>query len=154
MNIIIREATATDITSISDFQLAMAIETENKQLDQKTVLQGVQQVLQDKQCGFYLVCEINGQVVASLLVTHEWSDWRNCNIWYLQSVYVMESFRGQGIFKQMYREVFSRAQQAGSHCIRLYVDQDNARAQNVYQSLGMRPLSYLMYEADVDRDDR
>lgn len=153
MNITIREATAADMVPIAEFQLAMAAETENKQLNRQTVLRGVQQVLQDQQCGFYLVSEFDGQVIASLLVTYEWSDWRNCNIWYLQSVYVIDSFRGKGVFKQMYRAVFNRAQQAGSVCIRLYVEQDNSSAQKVYQSLGMRPLSYLMYEAEVNDPD-
>lgn len=153
MNITIREANAADMVPIAEFQLAMAAETEDKQLDRQTVLRGVQQVLQDQQRGFYLVSEFDGQVIASLLVTYEWSDWRNCNIWYLQSVYVIDSFRGKGVFKQMYRAVFSRAQQAGSVCIRLYVEHDNSRAQKVYQSLGMRPLSYLMYEAEVHQPD-
>jgi ribosomal protein S18 acetylase RimI-like enzyme len=150
MNMIIREAKESDIETIADFQLQMAAETEGKQLDLVTVRSGVERVLQDSQCGFYLVCQKSSQVVGSLLITYEWSDWRNCNLWYLQSVYVSPDFRGQGIFKEMYRGVVQRARSSGSNRIRLYVEQENGLAQKVYEALGMNRLPYLMYEADLD----
>jgi len=149
MNIIIREATVADIDTIAQFQVQMAAETEGKPLDPTTVLSGVERVLHDSQCGFYLVCEVENQIVGSLLITYEWSDWRNCNLWYLQSVYVVQNFRGRGIFKEMYRGVVGRAKSSGSNRIRLYVEQENGVAQKVYESLGMTRLPYLMYEADL-----
>lgn len=150
MNIIIREAKETDIETIADFQLRMAAETEEKQLDPETVRSGVERVLRDSRCGFYLVGQAANQVVGSLLITYEWSDWRNCNLWYLQSVYVIPDFRGQGVFKEMYRGVVRRAKDSGSNRIRLYVEQENDLAHKVYESMGMTRLPYLMYEADLD----
>jgi ribosomal protein S18 acetylase RimI-like enzyme len=83
------------------------------------------------------------------LVTFEWSDWRNCNIWYLQSVFVEQTLRRQGIFRKMYEWVVQEAKLAGSHVIRLYVETDNVRAQGVYESVGMKRLPYVMYEAHL-----
>ena len=105
----IRYATAKDAQSIADFQVAMALETENKKLDSDNVLIAVKSVFDDSQKGFYLVAEVDGQVVGSLMITYEWSDWRNGNMWYIQSVFVMSPHRGKGLFTAMYYKVMELA---------------------------------------------
>jgi GNAT superfamily N-acetyltransferase len=146
---LIRQATAADIPVIAQFQVSMAWETEHKELLPEVILPGVEGVFQEPGRGIYLVAELERRVVASLLVTFEWSDWRNCNIWYLQSVFVEQPHRGQGIFRKMYEWVVQEAKLAGSHVIRLYVETDNARAQKVYESVGMKRLPYFMYEVHI-----
>lgn len=146
---LIRKATEADIHSIAQFQVSMAWETERKELLPAIILPGVTAVFQEPGRGIYLVAEVEQRVVASLLVTFEWSDWRNCNIWYLQSVFVEQPFRGKGVFRRMYDWVVHEAKAAGSHVIRLYVETDNVRAQGVYDSVGMKRLPYFMYEAQL-----
>lgn len=145
----IRDATKSDIEAIAGFQIAMAWETEQKDLPWDIIVPGVANVFADSSRGFYLVAELDDQVIASLLITFEWSDWRNCNIWYLQSVYVEPAYRGQGVFREMYRTITQRAKEAGTSVLRLYVEAENEKAQSVYDSVGMRRLPYLMYEANL-----
>ena len=92
----IRLATIEDVPTIAQFQIAMAWETENKRLDSDTVQTAVQAVMDDPSRGFYLVNEVDGTVAGCLMITREWSDWRNTDIWYIQSVYVVPEARGQG----------------------------------------------------------
>lgn len=146
----IRYATVADSQSIADFQLAMAMDTENKKLDLETVLPAVQSVFDDASKGFYLVAEVDGQVVGSLMITYEWSDWRNCNMWYLQSVYIQAENRGQGLFGQLYRRVIELAKEDGAMYVRLYVETENEKAQKVYESLGMKRMPYYMYDIKID----
>jgi ribosomal protein S18 acetylase RimI-like enzyme len=145
----IREATIDDVRSIAEFQVAMAMETENKQLDPSIVEQAVRAVFDDARRGFYLVGEVNGDVVGSLLITYEWSDWRNCNTWYIQSLFVETNHRGQGVFKNLYRQVIDLAKTKNVMFVRLYVEVDNQRAQKVYESLGMKRMPYYMYDVNV-----
>lgn len=127
----------------------MAWETERKRLEPSTVTAGVGGVFDDPGRGFYWVVDVDGELVASLLVTREWSDWRNTDMWYIQSVYVQPMFRGRGYFRRMYEQVVQEAKRVGTSVIRLYVENDNQAAQNVYERLGMKALPYLMYQADV-----
>ncbi len=145
----VRRAVDADAESIVRFQIAMAMETENKTLDGGTVLNGVRAVLEDPEKGFYLVSLVDGRVIGSLLMTFEWSDWRNTNIWYFQSVFVEPDCRGRGIFRLMYREILAEAKIQGVKHVRLYVETGNERAQKIYQSLGMLRLPYFMYDAEV-----
>jgi ribosomal protein S18 acetylase RimI-like enzyme len=146
---LIRNATEADIETIAGFQIAMAWETEKKDLAREIIVPGVANVFADFTRGFYLVAEIDQKVVASLLITYEWSDWRNCNIWYLQSVYVEIPYRGRGVFREMYRSIVEQAKTAGTSILRLYVETDNEAAQGVYNSVGMKRLPYYMYEARI-----
>ena len=132
MSVIIRDATIEDATSIAGFQLAMALETEDKKLDPNVVEPAVRAVFEDSSRGFYLAGEIDGQVVGSLLVTYEWSDWRNCDMWYIQSVFVETKYRGQGVFKNLYQRVIDLAQEKNVMFVRLYVEVENERAQRIY----------------------
>ena len=145
----IREATIEDAPSIAGFQIAMALETENKQLDPSIVEQAVQAVFEDASRGFYLVGEVNGVVVGSLLITYEWSDWRNCDMWYIQSLFVEANHRGQGVFKKLYRQVIDLAKSKNVMFVRLYVEFENELAQKVYESLGMKRMPYYMYDVKV-----
>ncbi len=145
----IRSAHPEDANSIAKFQVAMALETENKQLDEDNVKQAVDAVFDDPGKGFYIVGESAGNVVSSLLITYEWSDWRNSNLWYIQSVFVVEEVRGQGIFKSMYNFVMDMAKSEQIMFVRLYVELENEAAQKVYESLGMKRMPYYMYDVKV-----
>jgi ribosomal protein S18 acetylase RimI-like enzyme len=150
MTVTIRNAIPRDAATIAGFQLAMAQETEEKQLELDVVRPAVDEVLANPSRGFYLVGEVGGDVAGSLMVTYEWSDWRNSNIWYIQSVYVQSQYRGRGVFKNLYQVVLEQARLQGAGCVRLYVETDNERAQKVYESLGMKRLPYYMYDIKVE----
>jgi GNAT superfamily N-acetyltransferase len=125
----------------------MALETENKVLDPSVVSQGVATLLANPDLGFYVVAEYDGTVVAALMVTTEWSDWRNGVFWWIQSVYVQPEFRRQGVYRRLYRFVQDVAADDSRVCgFRLYVAQDNTTAQQVYKTLGMSPTHYWIFE--------
>jgi GNAT superfamily N-acetyltransferase len=142
----IRKATPSDTLPIIDFQLKMAWETEQKKLVSETVTKGVNAVFLDPSRGEYYVADADGQVVASLLITYEWSDWRNCIVWWFQSVYVLPDFRRQGIFGKMYTFIKNQAIEQGIAGLRLYVETKNIRARKTYESLGMSSEHYSFYE--------
>ncbi len=150
MTVTIRNAVPADAATIAEFQLAMALETEGKQLELEVVGPAVDEVFSNPNRGFYLVGEIAGEVAGSLMVTYEWSDWRNSNLWYIQSVFVREEYRGRGVFKNLYQAVLEQARVQKAGYVRLYVETDNERAQKVYESLGMKRLPYYMYDIKVD----
>ncbi len=143
---IIRQATPADAPAIIDFQEKMAWETEKMTLVHETVTRGVNAVFSNPSRGEYYVAESDGRVVSSLLITYEWSDWRNCNVWWFQSVYVLPEFRRQGIFRKMYTFIKTRAEQEGVAGLRLYVESRNARAKKTYEALGMNSEHYSFYE--------
>ena len=144
---IIRKAQVSDIQSLVNFNQLMAKETEDKQLDSDILTLGVSNLVNDASKGFYLVAEIEGLVVGSLMVTTEWSDWRNGEIWWIQSVYVHPEQRNRGVFKSLYETVFKEANMCEDVVgIRLYVEDHNLSAQNVYQNLGMSQSGYQVME--------
>lgn len=149
MQINVRPGEPKDAQSLAQFQIAMALETESKTLDPQVVLPAVQAVFDDASKGHYYVAEIDGKVVGCLMITFEWSDWRNSNIWYIQSVFVDSAHRGRGIFKTLYRQVVEAAKQQSVRFVRLYVECDNAAAQSTYESLGMSKLPYYMYQTEL-----
>lgn len=142
----IREAIPGDAGAIIDFQLKMAWETEKMTLVEETVTRGVHAVFDDRSRGKYYIAEADGRVVASLLITYEWSDWRNCNVWWFQSVYVIPEFRRKGIFRKMYTFIKSKAEDEGVAGLRLYVETKNAGARKTYEALGMNSEHYSFYE--------
>jgi GNAT superfamily N-acetyltransferase len=144
--IIIRKAFQKDIPAIIGFQKRMAWETEKLTLDESTVNLGVKAVFQDPSRGQYYVSEDKGIVIASLLITPEWSDWRNTEVWWFQSVYVLPEYRRTGIFRSMYAFVKETAEKTGVAGLRLYVETNNHIAQTTYESLGMSGDHYRMYE--------
>lgn len=144
---IIRSAGPGDISDIAQFNIAMAQETEERQLDPETIQSGVSGVIQNHAHGFYLIAERDQVAVGSLLITFEWSDWRNGTLWWIQSVYVKPEHRRTGVFKALYDAVIARARAAKSvRGIRLYVEQENLDAQSVYQKLSMQKTPYQMFE--------
>ena len=146
-SIIIRSASPDDISDIAQFNIAMAQETEERQLDPETIQSGVSGVIQNHAHGFYLIAERDQVAVGSLLITFEWSDWRNGTLWWIQSVYVKPEHRRTGVFKALYDAVIARARAAKSvRGIRLYVEQENLDAQSVYQKLSMQKTPYQMFE--------
>jgi GNAT superfamily N-acetyltransferase len=146
-SISIRPATLVDLDSLIAFNAAMAQETENKRLDLAILRAGTEAVFAEPQRGFYIVAECCGRVVGCLLVTYEWSDWRNGDWWWVQSVYVAAEFRRQGVFRALYCDIEARARSnPGVVGLRLYVEWENARAQSTYAALGMQQLHYHMYQ--------
>lgn len=144
----VRLATGADLIAIVEFNQAMAQETENKKLDSVTLSEGVGGLLNNPQRGFYLVAEHEGVIAGSLMVTYEWSDWRNANFWWIQSVYILPAFRRQGVYSALYQRVKSLADSDNNVCgFRLYVEKENVNAQKTYQSLGMGETHYLMYQS-------
>jgi len=142
-----RNATDNDAEAIIDFQLAMATETENVSLDRAICTRGVHAVFAHPSHGSYFVAVAEGRVVASLLITFEWSDWRDGVVWWIQSVYVLPALRGQGVYAGLYEHVKSIAvADERVRGIRLYVDKRNVRAQEVYARLGMNGEHYLVFE--------
>lgn len=149
MDIQIRRATLADAGRIADHNQAMARETENIQLDPERLRLGVDAVLRDPAKGFYTVAEAEAQVVGQMMVTFEWSDWRNGTFWWVQSVYVEPAYRRRGVYRRLYEHVLNAAKDRRDVCgVRLYVDKDNRTAQQVYQRLGMNSAQYAMYELD------
>lgn len=148
MSIHIRLAARADAANIAAWNTAMAWETERKALDAATIARGVDAVFDEPRRGFYLVAERRGEPVGCLLITYEWSDWRAGDFWWIQSVYVVESARREGVFRTLYEEARQRASQAGAVGLRLYVETENERAQRTYAGLGMEQCHYFMYEAE------
>ena len=143
----IRKATPQDTPSIVDFQLQMARETEDILLDKDTVTEGVDAVFRDPAKGIYFVAILETEVIASLLITYEWSDWRNGNVWWIQSVFVAPDARGKGAFKALYEHIKANVVGDGDlRGIRLYVERGNHRAQEVYRKLGMDGDHYQVFE--------
>jgi len=146
----IRIAAPEDADALVEFNQAMALETEGKQLNCEVLRQGVEAVFGDEKKGFYVVAEDAGRIVGGLTVTYEWSDWRGRWFWWIQSVYILPEARGQSIYSRLYEFVKGKAAEAGNVCgFRLYVENDNYHAQKVYEKVGMEASHYLMYEENV-----
>jgi GNAT superfamily N-acetyltransferase len=144
---LVRKAKSEDLNSILEFQLAMAKETEDIDLEHATVVKGVAAVLEDSSKGNYYVAEKNGKVIGSLLTTFEWSDWRNGTVLWIQSVYVVPEFRRKGIYSRLYAHVKNLVlENHDLKGIRLYADKTNEGAHKVYQKLGMSPDHYITFE--------
>ena len=142
-----REAVRADQAAIVDFQIAMAHETESLELDRDICSRGVAAVFDNPPLGRYFIAEHGGRVVGSLMITYEWSDWRNGNVWWIQSVYVVPELRGRGVYAGLYEHVRQIVGADSSlRGIRLYVDRRNTVAQQVYTRLGMNGEHYLVFE--------
>ncbi|MFO0867226.1 MAG: GNAT family N-acetyltransferase [Gemmataceae bacterium] len=143
---LIRSASDVDLEIIMDFNAALADESEGKTLDRDILRPGVAAVLADPHKGRYFVAEHNGQVVGQMLITFEWSDWRNGWFWWIQSVYVTLDHRRKGVFRALYEHVRQLAFAEGVIGVRLYVEKENTRAHATYQSLGLDWTTYLVME--------
>jgi GNAT superfamily N-acetyltransferase len=145
----IRDARPADAATIVAFNVKMAMETEGRSLEPELINPGVAAVLGDPGKGRYWVAEMDGEVVGQLMVTYEWSDWRNGVFWWIQSVFIRDDRRRKGIFSALHRHVESLARSAGDVCgIRLYVERENRRARKTYEALGMASPGYQVMEID------
>ena len=145
----VRRATLQDLDVLVEFNSALALESEGKTLDQRRLREGVVPLFDGDDRGFYLVAVSEGVVVGQLLVTYEWSDWRNAYFWWVQSVYVASEWRRRGVYRRLHEFVLDQARLSGDVCgVRLYVDRDNHVAQQVYSRLGMDRSHYDMFEID------
>ncbi len=142
----LRTAGAGDVDTLINFNAAIALETEKLTLDRAVLARGVYAALADPQKGFYFIAELNDRIVGQLMITHEWSDWRNGDIWWIQSVYTHPEFRGRGVFSSLYRHVEGLASASGAAGIRLYVETHNEPARATYAKLGMKLASYAIME--------
>ena len=149
MNMKIRPASHADTATIARFNTLLAIETEQITLDQDRLRKGVEALLHDSTKGFYILAEMNDVVVGQLMITFEWSDWRNGVFWWIQSVYVEKAARGTGVFNALFDHIHTLAKSSEDVCgLRLYVEKKNARAKQTYERLAMHSSHYEMYEMD------
>ena len=146
MTILIRAAQRDDVAALVEFNLAMARETEGKTLNRATLARGVAAVFDDLRRGFYLVATDGAEVVGGLMVTYEWSDWRDGDWWWIQSVFVRATHRRMGVYSSLHREVERMARAGKAVGIRLYVEWDNRSAQQTYRTLGMDQAHYPMFQ--------
>lgn len=124
----------------------MALETEDLRLDLDVLRSGVSRVLSGEVPGFYRVIEDQGEVIAQIMITFEWSDWRDRQVWWIQSVYVAPHARRRGLYAALHNAVLAEARAAGAGGLRLYVDARNTSAQAVYASMGMDGAHYRVFE--------
>ena len=146
-DILFREAVPADVPAIIDFQLAMARETEDLELDREVLTRGVHALFANPHLGRYYVADDAGRAAGSLMITYEWSDWRNGMVWWIQSVYVTPDYRRRGIYAGLYSHIKSIVEpDPAIRGIRLYVDNRNTGAQQVYARLGMEGEHYRVFE--------
>jgi GNAT superfamily N-acetyltransferase len=151
----VRPARGNDRDLMADWALAMAMETEAKPLSLDTVTRGIQAGLDDPARARYFIAEIAGEPAGTLMVTTEWSDWRDGWWWWIQSVYVAPDYRRLGVFRALFDYVRAQATaDADARGLRLYVERENASAQRTYEFVGMRDAGYRMYELELPRDKR
>lgn len=149
----VRLARRDDLDRLTEFSAAMAQETEGRVLDRTRLHRGTLAVFEQPDRGFFMVAEIphgtSSLVVGQLLITYEWSDWRNAQFWWIQSVYVDPAWRRKGVYHRMHQAVVEQARQRNDVCgVRLYVETQNAVAQAVYQRVGLRLAGYQVFEED------
>ncbi len=145
--ITVRFAEKQDAPILIHFNRAMALETEQKELLPEVISKGVERLFTNPEHGFYVVAECNKRIVGSLMITTEWSDWRNRMFWWIQSVYVLPEERRKGIYTRLYQFIQESASNNPDICgFRLYVEKNNLLAKNAYSTLGMNPTQYEIYE--------
>ena len=153
MTITIRSAEPSDRDALVAFNQAIARETEDRELNEQTLRYGISALLADEHLGFYLVAEDAGRVIGCVMITREWSDWRNGVFWWVQSVYVDAEYRRQGVYRRLYQHVHSLAKDHNVCGFRLYVERDNTIAQQTYTNLGMNETPYRMFEQEVTQSE-
>lgn len=145
----IRDATLEDVDLVAEFNRLLAWESEAKVLDKNILLPGVRRAIADGNLSRYFIAENDGRPVGQTMLTFEWSDWRNGLFWWIQSVYVIPEFRRQGVFRALYKHIYSLAQKTPGICgIRLYVEEHNHRAHATYENMGMIKSGHFLLEHD------
>jgi GNAT superfamily N-acetyltransferase len=150
----IRPAVFTDVETIAQFNIALCRETEGRELDPVTVTNGVKRFVSESQRGRYFVAEIDGEVVGQAAHTFEWSDWRNGELWWIQSVYVHPAFRSKGVFRTLFMHIKELGEADVDCCgIRLYMERENDTARESYRRLGFSETGYVVFERLFSRMD-
>ncbi len=150
--ITVRRALESDAEIIAEYNKSMAWETEGKRLDFDKIMKGVQSLFRHPEYGFYVVAEHQERVVGCLMITYEWSDWRNGLFWWIQSVYVAPKYRQMGVYRTMYKTLREMAADHPEVCgFRLYVEKESSVAQQVYQQLGMDESPYKVFEEELEK---
>ena len=144
----ISQATMDDAEEISTNNIRMAKETEELILDPVVSLDAVKNLINNPSKGFYLLAKKEGKIVGQLMITFEWSDWRNTTIWWIQSVYVLPAYRKQKVFFSLYQKSKQIAKKQDIKMFRLYVYNQNKKAISTYESIGMKKKSYIIFEED------
>jgi len=149
----VRLARPEDAATIASFSAAMALETEGRRLDLDRLYEGTIALLESPDRGFFMVAELDQtndrQLLGQLMITYEWSDWRNGVFWWIQSVYVDPAWRRRSVFRRMHETVMATAKTSPNVCgVRLYVEESNSTAQVVYRKVGLTPSSYAIFETD------
>jgi ribosomal protein S18 acetylase RimI-like enzyme len=148
-DILVRDATLDDAEFIADCNCRLAEETEDKTLDRQVLVSGIRRGMVTVELCRYFVAEVDGRRAGTTMLTYELTDWRDGVIWWLQSVYVCEDFRNQGVFRAVYRHIESLARRSSEvRGLRLYVRSDNERAKKTYRAMGMEPTGYQVFEKD------
>ena len=142
----IRRADRRDLEWIAKFQVSMALETEELELDPDVVLQGAKYIFENPDTGFYVNAKLEDKPMGCLLVLKEWSDWRNAFVWWIHSVYISPEYRKKGVFSRMFEYIEKLAHESGAKGLRLYVDKDNFSAKKVYSKLNMNCEHYELFE--------
>jgi ribosomal protein S18 acetylase RimI-like enzyme len=149
----IRTGQLRDAETLALFNCAMALETENKTLDKPTVLRGVERLINNPTLGFYLVGGYDNQIHGSLMITYEWTDWRDGVFWWIQSVYIEPAHRRKGLFRALFHHVWDMAVNTDDvRGVRLYVEKNNATARRTYEMLKMQETVYRLYERLIGGD--
>jgi GNAT superfamily N-acetyltransferase len=146
----VRKASLNDAETIAHHNLLLAKESENQTLSPKTVLKGVRSLLSDETKGFYLVAVDENMIIGQVMITFEWSDWRNQMIWWIQSVYVQKDHRHKGVFTQLIEEVKKQAKKENIDVLRLYVFSENSQAIKVYQKQNWKKEPYYIFQKEID----
>jgi GNAT superfamily N-acetyltransferase len=146
----IRRARPADVDVIAQFNRSLAWETERRRLNRAQVHRGVSALLKDSRRGSYFVAEEGREVIGQLMITREWSDWRNGDFWWIQSVYVAAAFRRSGVFRKLFGHVRGLAARTPGVCgLRLYMHTTNRRARAAYERLGMSRPHYEVFELEL-----
>jgi len=153
MSITIRNAQPADADLIAQFNIQLADESESKRLDESTVRRGVRRLLGDASLGRYFLAEVDGRVVGQMMITFEWSDWRDGLFWWIQSVYVVADARQRGVFRALFDHVQRLSREADDVCgLRLYVEEENDVAHQAYERLGLKATGYSVREWERSAD--
>ncbi len=142
----IRKARPRDAKTIVLQNKLLAKESEDIVLDDETIFTGVTAILTDKRKGFYIVAEEDSEIIGQMMITYEWSDWRNTTIWWIQSVYVQKQWRNKKIFTKLFEYIQQQARKNQVSILRLYTHESNITAQTVYHQIGMRKEPYIIYQ--------
>ena len=145
----IRRARKDDVRAITAQNILLAQESEHMRLNPRTIHAGVKQLIADQSKGFYLVAEEQGTIIGQLMITVEWSDWRNKPIWWVQSVFVQQAWRRKGVFTRLLRDVQKRARSQHVAFLRLYAHHDNRPALRVYRKTGWKQEPYISLRLSV-----